>query len=274
MRHRPKIRSFQAAVTVINVLLFLGLLYPAGAGALARGYASSDMGLQTGMVVALTLDSSSSESVERATQDNSTRVVGIVTTADNSLITVSSSGAKVLVENEGQVDAYVSDINGLIKQGDSLVISPLKGILMKNNANTPASVIAIAGGTSEDTTPYSYDDNGQTKQTKIIKIKVNLNHAGGASGTVVSDSVLARIGRSLAGRDIGETRVVIAMILFFVVLIAEGGVLYGAISSALTALGRNPLASKIIRVEMVRVVAVAIFVLLIGLAAVYGVLRI
>jgi hypothetical protein len=48
--------------------------------------------------------------------------------------------------------------------------------------------------------------------------------------------------------------------------------MYGAISSAITALGRNPLARSAIRREMIRILFVAIIVFLIGLGAIYGIL--
>jgi hypothetical protein len=248
------------------------LLSQSSASAIARGYQTSDSGLQTGMVVALSVDGSSGSSVERASQDSSNRVVGIVTTLNNSLVTVSSSTAKVLVESEGQTDAYVSDINGKVNQGDLLILSPLKGILMKSG-DAPATVIGIAADDASATVPYSYQEEGQAKETQIAKIKINLNHQGGGNaGVLPSDSALARLGRSLVGKDVGEARVLIALILFIIVLIAEGGIIYGAVSSAITALGRNPLAGKIIRNELLRVVAIALIVLLVGLAAVYAVL--
>lgn len=238
--------------------------------AIARGYTTDDQGLQTGMVVSLTVGGPSGK-VERATQESSNRVVGVVTTVDNSLVTVSSGTANVLVESEGQAEAYVSDLAGPVAQGDLLVLSPLKGILMKSNSS-PAAVIGIAAEDVLTTTPYSYQEVTQTKETRIAKVKINLNHQGGNTGATQADSALARLGRSLVGRDVGETRVLIALIIFVIVLIAEGGILYGAISSAIAALGRNPLARKAIRGELLRVMAVAIVVLLLGLAAIYAVL--
>lgn len=267
-----QIRAFTFGLWATYVGALFLLLSPVAVQAIARGYTTTDAGLETGMVVVLSLDPSVTNTVERATQDNNNRVIGIVTTIDNSFVTVGSSSSKVLVESEGQVNAYVSDIGGAVHKGDLLVVSPLKGILMKNNPNVPAVVIAIASETPENTTSYSYNDNGKTKQTEIANVKVNLNHPGGGSGISQSDSSLARIGRSLVGRQVGETRVVVAMILFFIVLIAEGGILYGAISSAITALGRNPLARKIIRKELLRVVIIAVLVLAFGVAAVYGIL--
>lgn len=257
----------------ICLLLFTLLAVVTTASAIARGYNTTDQGLQTGMVAALSLDTATDPAVERASQDSTDRVVGIATTFDSSLVTVGSSTSKVLVENEGQVDGYVSDINGIVKKGDLLVLSPLKGILMKELSGTSAKAVAIAADSPGSPTAYTYTVDGKVINTTIAKIKVNLNHIGVQNnGTTVADSPLARLGRAVVGKEVGEVRVLIAMIIFVIVLIAEGSILYGAISSAVTALGRNPLARKIIRGELFRVVIVAIVVLAVGLGAVYGIL--
>lgn len=240
-------------------------------GAIARGYTSSDSGLQTGMVAALSLGDSTDSNVERASQDTSERVVGIVTTVDASLVSISSDSASVLLESEGEVEAYVSDINGVVNQGDLLAVSPLKGILMKSKGSS-LTVIGVAVASPGSTMPYSYQEGGTTHETQIAKIRINLNNQGNTSGNTPSNSALAKLGRSIVGKEVSETRVLLAIILFVVVLIAEGGIIYGAISSAITALGRNPLARRIIRGELLRVIAVALAVLLVGLAAVYIVL--
>lgn len=254
------------AMALLFIASFSGI-----AAAIARGYSTEDIGLQTGMVVSLSAEGND-DKVERATQEASSRAVGVITTIENSLVSVSSGTGKVLVESEGQVDTYVSDINGAVKKGDLLVLSPLKGILMRGDEQSPAKIIGIAAQDITETSAYQFQDGGATKDTKIAKIKIDLSYLGASSGANPADSALARLGRAIVGKDVGEIRVLIALIVFLIVLIAEGGILYGAISSAITALGRNPLARKIIRAELLRVVLVAVSVLLVGLGSVYAIL--
>lgn len=252
------------------VLLFSWLLLSSNLYAIANGYVSSDSGLQTGMSVSVSSERSSEAKVERATQENSDKFVGIVTTIDASLISVGSGESTVFVENEGQVDAYVSDINGVVKEGDLLTLSPLKGILMRFSSGN--IVVGTATGNVEDTSSYSYEVNGKLQDTQIAKIKVNLNIKGAQGGSAQNNSTLAKLGRYLVGREVSEIRVLMALILFVIVLIAEGSIIYGAVASAITALGRNPLAKSAIRGELVRVTVIAGMVLLVGLGAVYAVL--
>lgn len=264
-----------ARTYVLSALFFILIgLHTSAAAAIAHGYTTQDTGLQIGMVVSLSTDGSN-DRVERATQEKDSHVIGVATTADNSLITVGSGTAQVLVETQGQVDVYISDINGGVNKGDLLVLSPLKGILMKAEEGSQAKIIGIAAATPGETTSYDYMDGSQTKQTNIAKIPVDLNYLGADSGNGAQsqDSTLERLGRKIAGKDIGEIRVLIALVIFVIVLVAEGGILYGAISSAVTALGRNPLARTIIRSELLRVILVALGVLLVGLAAVYAILH-
>lgn len=268
LKHRTKLASL---ATAGFLAVFLVTFQPL-AFAIARGYSTEDTGLQTGMVVSLSADGSN-DKVERATQEASSRAVGVVTTVEDSLVSVSSGTGKVLVEGEGQVEAYVSDIGGTVQKGSLLILSPLKGVLMKVEENAPGKIIGVAAEAVNATSTYKFTDGGQTKETQIAKIKIDLSYLGAANnGISQTDSALAKLGKAIVGKDVGEIRVLIALIIFLVVLIAEGGILYGAISSAITALGRNPLARKIIRGELLRVVMVAISVLLVGLASVYAIL--
>jgi hypothetical protein len=265
----------------LRIAIFIALFVPlftfgliATVNAIARGYTSADAGLKVGMVAALTSDSANEQQVERATQENVRRIVGVATNVDDSLVTVASSSAKVLVETEGEMNAYVSDIGGDIAKGDLLAISSVKGVLMKVPKNSGFSVVGVASeGTASKTDAISYEiEDGASKRTvKITKILINLNRAG-AGDNNNANSPLTRLGKAVVGKEVSEIRVLVALILFLIVLLAEGAILYGAISSAITALGRNPLARNAIRREMLKIIFVALFVFLVGLGAIYAIL--
>lgn len=255
------------------LLLVVIAVVPTAAGAITRGYTTDDEGLKVGMVASLAVGSTETNKIERASNVSSKQVVGIVTTIDSSLVTVGSGSSKVYVESEGEVEAYVSDINGNIAKGDLLVASPLKGILMKADDNSASLVGIAAADMPSESEIYNYQEEGQTRSAKITRLKINLNRQGADStGPKRVDSSIGRLGRAIVGKDVGEIRVIIGMIVFVVVLVAEGGIIYGAISSAITALGRNPLARDIIRGEFIKVIMIAIVVLGLGLGAIYGIL--
>jgi len=260
-------------ISVIFIGLIFGVAVPVFG--IAKGYITTDPELKLGMAAGLSDHSTpDAPKVERASSENESRIIGVTTNPDEELVTIGSGGQQVYVETTGEVDAYASDINGDIKSGNLLTVSPLKGVLMKADIN-PAVVVGIAledfDASSAET--KSVTDGGGHKDVKIAKLRVNLDHKAASNQQAgITDSSLRRLGRAITGREIGEVRVLIALIIFLAVLVAEGGIIYGAVSSALVALGRNPMARRIIQKEMVRVILIAVVVLLVGLAAIYLIL--
>lgn len=260
---------------VAQLSLIALLFFSANGGvlAVARGYSTDDTGLRLGMVVALSDESDpNNPKVVRASTDNAERSVGVVTTDDNSTVTISSGSKQVLVESTGEVDTYVSDINGAIKQGDLLEVSPLQGILMKSDGGAGVILgVALEDAKLDAKESYTVELEGDKKSALISRIRMSLDQKS-LSSTTQTDSSLERLGKSIVGKEVSEIRVVVALLIFLMVLIAEGGIIYGAVSSAITSLGRNPLARNVIRQEVARVLLVALGVLLIGLVAIYMIL--
>lgn len=245
---------------------------------ISRGYATKDPGLRPGMAVVLS-DSGAAEKqlVERAGREDTGRIIGIATTTEESLVTVTSSEDQVYVKGSGVVAAFVSDVNGDVKQGDRLTISPLKGILMLSQGGEGSIGVASESLANADTETQTINTGNGEKSVAVGKIAVSLDSNLGyesKTGNEGQPSSLQRLGKSVIGRDVGELQVVVALVIFFMMMIAEGGIIYGAVSSSITSLGRNPMAKTIIIRELARVVGVVVIVLLVGLAAIYAVLLI
>ncbi len=260
------------AATGLIVLAVLASAHPASA--VAQGYATKDQGLRAGMVAGLSNDSSSGQPlVERASQGKEERIVGVVTTPGNELVTLASGTNNIYVQTAGEVVAFVSDVNGNIKKGDMLTMSPLRGILMKAE-DSSAAIVGIALEDLDIDTAEKVTVNG-SDQGKVPVGQISINLASGISSSGVeerSNTTLSALGRTLVGRDVADLRVVAALIIFLIVLVVEGGIIYGAISSSIIALGRNPMAHRIIVREIFKVAAIALTVLILGVLAIYGVL--
>lgn len=267
-------RGINRGVAQLAFAGFLALFCVGNALSAARGYSTDDTALKTGMVVAITNENDpNNPKVERASTDNASRAVGVVTTDGDSTITISSGTKQVLVETDGEVHAYVSDINGAVKQGDLLEISPLKGILMKSDGVDGVVLgIALEDAKLNEDDSYTVELDGDKETALIDRVRISLDQKAISTAPQKADSSLERLGKSIVGKEVSEIRVVVALLIFIMVLIAEGGIIYGAVSSAITSLGRNPLARNIIRSEVVRVLAVALAVLIIGLIAIYMIL--
>jgi hypothetical protein len=259
----------------LAVLLFVVISVMQPAMAIAQSYATDDSELQPGMVVALS-DASTGDTpkVERAALDKESKVIGVSTTPDDQLVTVTSGNNQVYVKNTGEAEVFVTDLNGDIKKGDLLAPSPLLGILMRADESTaPIVGISLEDFDTSKAETKTINENNKNKDVKIGKIRINLDHMAASNQQAsATDSSLERLGRAVVGRDVGEIQVIAALVIFLVVLVAEGGIIYGAVSSAIAALGRNPMARVIIRREMVRVVLIAFVVLLIGVGAIYAIL--
>ncbi len=261
--------------SILLLILLLGVSMQAVAGATAKGYATDDNELVPGMVVALSSSSTpDTPKVERAALDKEPKVIGVTTTPSDELVTIASSRDTVYVQNTGEASVFVSDLNGEIKNGDLLAPSPLLGILMKADESTaPIIGIALEDFNLDNAEDKSVNSQNGVSNVKIGKVKINLDHKAASNQQAsATDSSLERLGRAVVGKDVGEIQVLAALTIFLVVLVAEGGIIYGAVSSAITAVGRNPMAKKIIQIEMLRVVFVAMVVLGVGVAAIYLIL--
>lgn len=259
--------SYLAAVAILIGLISLPVF------AISKGYMSDDSGLQPGMAVKISENESSNISkVERATADVPDKVIGIVTTIDETTVAIGSEGQSIYVETSGEVNAYVSDINGKVKSGDLLTISPLNGVLAKHtNISKSVFGLAIEDFPEQPMEKHTISTSQGEKVAGVSLIKVNLDQKN-----VLSDqkerSILSRYGKAIVGKEVSDIRIAAALIIFVIVLISEGAILYGAISSAVASIGRNPLAKNYIKQELLKVIVVALAVLLFGLGSIYLIL--
>lgn len=259
-------------LTVVSGCFFVFAIIPTVL-AIATGYASTDEAIQPGITVSLSEDSSADRPmVERAVSAVKSKPIGVAVTPDENIVTTGAVDKTVYVQTDGEVDAFVSDLNGAPKKGDLLAVSPLKGILVRADESTESIVgTALEDFPDTDATIQSIDKDGSSVSVKINRLRVSLDQKG-QQMNATADTPLERLGKALTGKRVGEIRVVIALIIFLIVLVAEGSIIYGAVSTAITALGRNPMARISIIRELVRVVFIALSVLTLGVAAIYAIL--
>jgi len=261
---------------VVFTSITSGLFTPLTAASIAQGYTTTDSDLVVGMVAALSPDSTSENRVvERATTSNKAKFVGIVTTKDANLVTLTSNGAPVVVATTGEASAYVSDVNGSIKKGDYLAVSPLKGILMRAGDSEPNAVgSALEEMSSTDTKTQQVSTSSGSKTVKIGTAKVEISPASIAlAANTPNKSFLHNLGEGITGKSISDWQVLTAMIVFIIVLIIEGSLVYGAIHSTIIALGRNPLAHDVVYKQLFQVMLAVLGVLAFGLATIYAVVQ-
>lgn len=263
--------KFQLSTLLVVIVATIIIVLPVSA--ISKGYSSDDAGLQPGMAVKLSHGGNpESPKVERASKEQTDKLIGVVTTIDQSTLSIGSEGQQIYVETSGEVEAYVSDVNGRVNQGDFLTLSSLNGILAKHNDSSGIVFgLALEDFPSEPSEMHTIDTKEGSKTVGISKIKINLDQKN-VQGGQSSQSALARYGEAVVGKQVSELRVAVALLIFIIVFIAEGAILYGAMSSAITSIGRNPMARMYIKHELIKVIVVAMCVLLFGLGSIYLVL--
>ncbi len=262
------------ALVLLAIPMAFSTLVSAEGQGFAQGYGTKDELLRSGMAVQLTIgDDVEAKFVERGSSDKPERIIGIATAPNSNFALIGSTKNEIFVQSSGQVIAYVSDLGGVVKKGDLLTISPLKGVLMKVGGTKTAELATALEDSNPDKAEEIQIDGGSTKSntTKVNKVLISLDRHTFQSTQNDSDT-LSRVSRALVGKDVGALRVLVSLLVFALLLVVEGGIVYGAISSSLTSIGRNPLAGKAIKRELIRVLMIAVFILLIGLGVVYTIL--
>ena len=157
------------------VLAVVALAAPVSAlTSISQGYSTTDS-VSIGSIVSL--KSNSTDQVSAATTDNANSILGVVINDANSLLSLSSADSKqVQVGTSGIIEVLVSDINGDIKQGDSITSSSISGVGMKATVNTKVVGIAQESLTSSNSANQSYTDKaGKTHSVRLGQIAVLVN---------------------------------------------------------------------------------------------------
>ena len=264
-------RAYASLITLM-VLVFT-LVSGVSATSISQGYKTDDTALTAGMAVSL-VSGQEDGRVTGATITNSDNFVGVITTVDENLISVRDQSSDVLVVTSGEALVYVSDISGEVKAGDVVGLSPIKGVLATAQSASRAVVVGVA---LEDMPQESAEtktvttQGGATKDITVAKMRIKL---GRDTATVVqdeqqNDSFLILAGESLTGKTVSQAQVIAALVVLLVILIVEGSIIYGAIHSTITSLGRNPLSRKAVFKQLLQVSWLALLVLVFGFGAIF-----
>lgn len=244
-----------------------------GAAGISSGYLTNDPELKPGMMVGLSADNIDGKPVvERARISRANYIIGAAVNLEEELVTaVSRDEPQSFVVATGEAEVYVTDINGPIKMNDQLSISPVRGILMKANKGTRGHATALADfdiSRASDIEVTSPDGPQKQKMGKIkVVIHTEVNQSIGATPNFAE-----RVGETIGRKDISEIQVMAAFVIFIMILVIEGGMMYGAVSGAVRSIGRNPLSRNHIFSAMGRSFMVALVILIVGLGVVFGIL--
>lgn len=272
---------------ILGVIAIIGLSAATIAPAFAINYGggsvqayAADTPTEIGSIVELT--GTDSNKVKIATKSRLENMFGVAVDRNQMLITT-TNGLKneTYVAASGTYKTLVSTEGGPITAGDYVTLSSVDGVAMK--ASTEEST--VFGRANE-----SFDGKGVTLGTTEIK-----NTSGTVVKTVPLGSVavtidvkhnpydistkanlpefLERVGEAIAEKEVSPVRIYLSLGIIIVSVIAAIVMLYAGIRNSVVSIGRNPMSKKSIFRALVQVILTGLLILIIGVFAVYLLLK-
>jgi hypothetical protein len=196
---------------------------------------------------------------------------------DDSLVAIDSSEDKLQIATSGIANALVSDVNGSIKTGDQIAVSPFSGVGMKAEAGS--RIIGLAqstlGGNGTKLVTKEITDNDGKKQT----IKVGFVRVSIAIGSVpitankAEENPLQRLAISISGRPVSTARLVVSSIIAIIAILALVTLIYTSVYGTIVAVGRNPLAKASIFRALWSVAGLVVVTSVVAIATIYLIIR-
>ncbi|HSX53227.1 MAG TPA: hypothetical protein VLF90_02575 [Patescibacteria group bacterium] len=265
-----RIGSCSLLVWVALILFALNPIVLAAAS-IAQGY-RSNLPLTTGTVVSV----KSGNEVVPTTEQNQKTVIGVAVGSSDAIIDVQPHDSDIRIAINGETSLVVSNINGDIKAGDSLIISSISGVAMKDSRDSQATkYIAVANqdftSKSQNAKTVSISLNDGTKQNVsigVIDAKLLLTNRT----PVKNQNILFATAEKLAGRPVSNVQILAASAVIIATLLLTGLLLQGSIKGAFISIGRNPLSKPMIVANLFKVLAVGLLIMGAGLAISYSIL--
>jgi hypothetical protein len=264
----------------VATAIFLPVSAVSIGGGSVQGY-SSDTTLDNGTIVQLT--GKEANRVKIATQSELQNMFGVVVDRNILPVTLSNAGLEneVFVAASGTYNVLVSNQAGSIASGDYVTLSSVNGVAMKagteektvfGRANAPFDGNGVTLGTTT-----LKDTSGNTNKSVIlgsipvtIDIKSNPNEK---STEAQLPDFLKRIGQAIAEKEVSPIRMYLSLGITLISILAAIAILYSGVRNGVISIGRNPMSKKSIFRALLEVILTSILILIIGLFAVYLLLR-
>jgi hypothetical protein len=248
--------------------------------AVTQSYDASSA-VQLGMIVQLMPKDPST--VEPLTESTISSMLGVVVAPNDATVTLTpqtSTKQQVFVATAGRYDVLVSDQNGPIRIGDPITISALAGIGMK--ADSTESIVlgkaagSFSGGTSSLSTVNLKNSQGSSSKIAIGEIPIDLDIAHNPLASKDTDyvpSFLSKAASTVASKPVSAARIYLGILTLFVSAVVTGNLLYSGVKNGMQAIGRNPLSKKSIIRSLIQTVIAGLIIFIVGVFAVYLLLK-
>lgn len=271
-----------AVAAIVGTIAIIPVAAVSYGGGSVQGYAA-DAPLDSGIIVQLT--GKDSDRVKVASQAELQNMFGVTVDRSQLSITLSNSDLsnETFVAVSGTYNVLVSTQNGPINTGDYVTLSSINGVAMKAGNGTESKTVfgrAVATFDGKGVTFGSStlkDKSGKENKTVklgLIPVTIDIKRNPNEKSTKVNvPDILERVGQAVAEKEVSPIRIYLSLAIVAVSLVAAIVVLYSGIRNGLISIGRNPMSKKSIFRALFVVVLTSILILIIGLFAVYLLLK-
>lgn len=269
-----------AVMVGVAVAVYVPALATGFGGGGVQGYAA-DTPLDNGTIVQLT--GKDANRVKIATQAELQNMFGVTVDRNQLSVTLSNGGLEneVFVAASGVYNVLVSTQAGPISAGDYVTLSSINGVAMKAgteektvfgraNAGFDGKSITLGTSTLKDT-------DGNTNKTVTlgsipVTIDIRSNPNEKSTKTLLPE-FLERIGQAVAEKEVSPIRMYLSLGITAISIIAAIAIVYSGVRNSVISIGRNPMSKKSIFRALLEIILTSILILIIGLFAVYLLLR-
>lgn len=280
MSGRAAIRSVVVIASMILAITTPVTSAVSGGGTPVQGYAA-ETPLDNGTIVQMS--SGQSNRVRIATQAEVQNMFGV--TVDRNILPVTLTNEslenEVFVAVSGTYNVLVSTQGGAIAAGDYLTLSSIDGVAMKVGYDQTtvfgrATASFDGKGLTLGTAPLKDVDGNVDRTVTLGSIPVSIDIRSNPNDKTTKANLppmLERIGQAIAEREVSPVRIYLSMVVTAVSIIAAIAILYSGVRSGVISIGRNPMSKKSIFRALIQVILTCLLILIIGLFAVYLLLR-
>lgn len=271
-RHLP----LPVSIVGIGLGLCFGLAVHAQAASanISQSYRST-AGVVGGSLVAL--ESTKDNRVQLANLSNGDRLIGLAVGANDSLVSIDSTSETVQVATSGIANALVSDVNGMVKSGDQISVSPFSGVGMKAEPGlrlVGLAQSALSGSGSGVTKKQLKNKDGKEQTVSVGYVRVSILVGSSAKAPEATNmNSLQRLATRLVGHPVSNARIVLGSLIAIIALVALVTLIYTSVYGTIVAIGRNPLARASIFRALGAVVGLAFATGLVAVATIYLIIR-
>lgn len=285
MEHKQPVKVLRivlslAVIVGVATATFLPVSAESYGGGSVQSY-GADTPLDNGTIVQLT--GKNSNQVKIAQQAELQNMFGVTVDRNQLAVTLTREGLEneVFVAASGVYNTLVSTQAGPIKSGDYVTLSAINGVAMKAGTDEKtvfgrANASFDGKGVTLGTTTLKDKTGKDNKTVKLGSIPVTIDirsNPNVKSTDVKVPDILRRVGQAIAEKEVNPIRIYLSMAITAVSIIAAIAIVYAGVRHSIVSIGRNPMSKKSIFRALIEVILTSILILIVGLFAVYLLLK-